>query len=118
MLLSVEAMATGQSSADTTMGGGHKRARPTAMTKTAMAAGTTPGFLAVGCRLLWQGVSRADRSGMAVAVMGGRLLSALWYLIRLPSLISAINAIKVRGCRFLRLERAAVMQSGVGSGGA
>lgn len=68
---------------------GHKRARPIVMTTIAMAAGMLPSALALGD-------GGEFRAPMAVAVIGGLLLSTLLSLLFVPSLFSVINGVKVR----------------------
>lgn len=68
---------------------GHKRARPIIMTTIAMTAGMVPSALALG-------EGGEFRAPMAVAVIGGLLLSTLLSLLFVPSLFSVINALKER----------------------
>lgn len=73
---------------------GHKRARPIIMTTIAMTAGMIPSALALGD-------GGEFRAPMAVAVIGGLLLSTLLSLLFVPSLFSVINSLKVKGRRGL-----------------
>ena len=68
---------------------GHKRARPIIMTTIAMTAGMVPSALAVG-------TGGEFRAPMAIAVIGGLLLSTLLSLLFVPSLFSVINGLKTR----------------------
>ncbi len=68
---------------------GHKRARPIIMTTIAMVAGMVPSALAFG-------VGGEFRAPMAIAVIGGLILSTLLSLLFVPSLFSVINGLKVR----------------------
>ena len=68
---------------------GHKRARPIVMTSIAMVAGMVPSALALG-------TGGEFRAPMAVAVIGGLILSTLLSLLFVPSLFSVINSLKDR----------------------
>ncbi len=68
---------------------GHKRARLIIMTSIAMVAGMVPSALAFG-------TGGEFRAPMAVAVIGGLLLSTLMSLLFVPSLFSVINSLKIR----------------------
>jgi multidrug efflux pump subunit AcrB len=80
----LEAMKAGATRTEGMMDAGHKRARPIVMTTIAMAAGMVPSALAFGA-------GGEFRSPMAVAVIGGLLLSTLLSLIFIPSLFSVID---------------------------
>jgi hydrophobe/amphiphile efflux-1 (HAE1) family protein len=73
---------------------GHKRARPIIMTSIAMVAGMVPSALAFG-------IGGEFRAPMAVAVIGGLMLSTLLSLLFVPSLFSVINSLKNRTRRGL-----------------
>lgn len=68
---------------------GHKRARPIVMTTVAMVAGMIPSALSIG-------EGGEFRSPMAIAVMGGLILSTMLSLLFVPSLFSVVNSIKRR----------------------
>lgn len=73
----------------------HKRARPIVMTTIAMTAGMVPSALGTG-----EGAEFS--SPMAIAVIGGLLLSTLLSLLFVPSLFSVIHGGQVRVARWLR----------------
>ncbi len=83
------AMAGGATRSDAMLDAGHKRARPIVMTTIAMAAGMVPSALAIGA-------GGEFRSPMAIAVIGGLLLSTLLSLVFVPSLFTVIDATKTR----------------------
>ena len=83
------AMADGMDRSASMMEAGHKRARPIIMTTIAMTAGMVPSALAIG-------EGGEFRAPMAVAVIGGLLLSTLLSLLFVPSLFSAIDGLKAR----------------------
>ena len=85
----LEAMKDGASKADAMIDAGHKRARPIIMTTIAMTAGMVPSALAVGA-------GGEFRAPMAVAVIGGLLVSTLLSLLFVPSLFSVVNSLKER----------------------
>lgn len=68
---------------------GHKRARPIVMTTIAMTAGMVPSALALG-------PGGEFRAPMAIAVIGGLLLSTVLSLLFVPSVFSVIDALKTR----------------------
>ncbi|MEM5500041.1 efflux RND transporter permease subunit [Ahrensia kielensis] len=68
---------------------GHKRARPIIMTTIAMTAGMIPSALAMGA-------GGEFRAPMAIAVIGGLLLSTLLSLLFVPSLFSVVNGLGVK----------------------
>jgi multidrug efflux pump subunit AcrB len=90
----VEAMAHGKDHSAAMLEAGHKRARPIVMTTIAMTAGMIPSALALGA-------GGEFRSPMAVAVIGGLLLSTLLSLIFVPSLFSVIDGLRLRILRLL-----------------
>ncbi|SEM54449.1 hydrophobe/amphiphile efflux-1 (HAE1) family protein [Loktanella fryxellensis] len=90
----LEAMKRGDSRTEAMLDAGHKRARPIVMTTIAMAAGMVPSALAFGA-------GGEFRSPMAVAVIGGLLLSTLLSLIFIPSLFSVIEGGRGRSVRVL-----------------
>ncbi|MCJ8517463.1 hydrophobe/amphiphile efflux-1 (HAE1) family protein [Pseudorhizobium tarimense] len=73
---------------------GHKRARPIIMTTVAMSAGMVPSALAFG-------TGGEFRAPMAIAVIGGLLLSTLLSLLFVPSLFIAIEWAKLQLRRLL-----------------
>jgi hydrophobe/amphiphile efflux-1 (HAE1) family protein len=85
----LEAMSQGVERDAAMLDAGHKRARPILMTTIAMTAGMLPSALAFG-------TGGEFRSPMAVAVIGGLLLSTLLTLLFIPSLFSVINGAKDR----------------------
>jgi len=85
----LEAMKEGVSKADAMIDAGHKRARPIIMTTIAMTAGMVPSALAVG-------TGGEFRAPMAIAVIGGLLVSTLLSLLFVPSLFSVVNSLKTR----------------------
>ncbi|SDE13687.1 hydrophobe/amphiphile efflux-1 (HAE1) family protein [Paracoccus isoporae] len=72
----------------------HKRARPIVMTTIAMTAGMVPS--AIG-----SGAGGEFRSPMAIAVIGGLLLSTLLSLLFVPALFSVIHGGQTRLGRFI-----------------
>ncbi|NCO86316.1 MAG: efflux RND transporter permease subunit [Rhodobacterales bacterium] len=90
----MEAMHRGVPRAEAMLDAGHKRARPIIMTTIAMTAGMVPSALAVGA-------GGEFRAPMAVAVIGGLLLSTLLSLLFVPSLFSAIEGLRQRARRML-----------------
>lgn len=85
----MEAMQNGIEKNKAMMEAGHKRARPIVMTTIAMTAGMVPSALAIG-------PGGEFRAPMAVAVIGGLLLSTLLSLLFVPSLFSVIDGLKTR----------------------
>lgn len=77
------AMAAGTDKYNAIMDAVHKRARPIVMTTIAMTAGMVPSALATG-------EGGEFRAPMAIAVIGGLLLSTLLSLLFVPSLFSLI----------------------------
>ncbi len=90
----VESMKHGHTPVEGMLEAGHKRARPIVMTTIAMAAGMMPSALAIGA-------GGEFRAPMAVAVIGGLLLSTVLSLVFVPSLFTVINGLKDRARRFL-----------------
>ena len=87
-----EAMHEGLDRSQAMLEAGHKRARPIVMTTIAMTAGMVPSALALG-------TGGEFRAPMAVAVIGGLLLSTLLSLLFVPSLFSVVHGMKTRGRR-------------------
>ncbi len=85
----IEAMGRGATKFDAMRDAGHKRARPIIMTTIAMTAGMVPSALAIG-------EGGEFRAPMAVAVIGGLLLSTVLSLLFVPSLFSVIEGLRVR----------------------
>ena len=85
----LEAMKDGQHKHLAMADAGHKRARPIVMTTIAMAAGMVPSALAFG-------TGGEFRAPMAIAVIGGLLVSTLLSLLFVPSVFSVLNGVKVR----------------------
>lgn len=85
----LQGMAEGMDKNSAMIEAGHKRARPIIMTTIAMTAGMVPSALALG-------EGGEFRSPMAVAVIGGLLLSTLLSLLFVPSMFSLINGLRVR----------------------
>ncbi|MGJ8625851.1 MAG: efflux RND transporter permease subunit [Sulfitobacter sp.] len=85
----LEAMKDGVSKYDAMLDAGHKRARPIIMTTIAMTAGMVPSALAVG-------EGGEFRAPMAIAVIGGLLLSTVLSLLFVPSMFSMIDGLKTR----------------------
>lgn len=81
------AMASGVPKREAILDAVHKRARPIVMTTIAMTAGMVPSALASGS-------SGEFRSPMAIAVIGGLLLSTLLSLVFVPSLFSVIHGLQ------------------------
>ncbi|MGB3247354.1 MAG: efflux RND transporter permease subunit [Sulfitobacter sp.] len=85
----LEAMKDGVSKSDAMIDAGHKRARPIIMTTIAMTAGMVPSAMAIG-------EGGEFRAPMAIAVIGGLLLSTVLSLLFVPSLFSVIDGLKTR----------------------
>nr|WP_306267279.1 efflux RND transporter permease subunit [Pararhizobium sp. IMCC3301] len=85
----LEAMNKGVERDTAMLDAGHKRARPIVMTTIAMTAGMVPSALAIG-------TGGEFRAPMAVAVIGGLLLSTVLSLLFVPSVFSVINGLKTR----------------------
>jgi multidrug efflux pump subunit AcrB len=90
----LEAMKEGVSKSEAMVDAGHKRARPIVMTTIAMAAGMLPSALAIG-------TGGEFRAPMAIAVIGGLLVSTVLSLLFVPSLFSVINSLKDRSRHLL-----------------
>jgi multidrug efflux pump subunit AcrB len=82
----VEAMHAGVDRTAAIIDAGQKRARPIVMTTIAMAAGMTPSALAFGA-------GGEFRSPMAVAIIGGLLVSTLLSLLFVPALFTIVDDI-------------------------
>jgi len=85
----LESMKSGLDGRSAMIEAGHKRARPIIMTTVAMTAGMVPSALAIG-------EGGELRAPMAVAVIGGLLLSTLLSLLFVASMFSVLNATKTR----------------------
>ncbi|WP_340108175.1 efflux RND transporter permease subunit [Pikeienuella sp. HZG-20] len=90
----IQAMKDGADRRAAVLDAGHKRARPIIMTTIAMTAGMTPSALALG-------PGGEFRSPMALAVIGGLVLSTLLSLLFVPVLFSVVDGAKLRAGRFL-----------------
>jgi multidrug efflux pump subunit AcrB len=90
----IEAMKDGANKTSAMLEAGHKRARPIIMTTIAMTAGMVPSALAVA-------EGGEFRAPMAVAVIGGLLLSTVLSLLFVPSLFSVIDGARQRVLRGL-----------------
>ncbi|WP_102961076.1 efflux RND transporter permease subunit [Mangrovicella endophytica] len=86
--------AAGMKRSDAIIDAAHKRARPIIMTTIAMTAGMVPSALGVG-------EGGEFRSPMAVAVIGGLVVSTLLSLVFIPTLHSLIEGAKTRIRRLL-----------------
>ncbi len=85
----LEGVKSGQDRAAAMIDAGHKRARPIVMTTIAMAAGMVPSALG--------GATGGEfRAPMAVAVIGGLLLSTALSLLFVPSVFSVMEGLKDR----------------------
>jgi hydrophobe/amphiphile efflux-1 (HAE1) family protein len=85
----LEAMDKGVGKSAAMRDAGHKRARPIIMTTIAMTAGMVPSALALG-------EGGEFRAPMAVAVIGGLLLSTVLSLLFVPSLFSVMEGLRQR----------------------
>lgn len=83
----LEAMNNGADKTSAMLDAGHKRARPIIMTTIAMTAGMVPSALAIA-------EGGEFRAPMAVAVIGGLLLSTVLSLLFVPSLFSVIDGLR------------------------
>ncbi|GAA6189824.1 efflux RND transporter permease subunit [Litorivita sp. NS0012-18] len=90
----LEAMQDGLDHSAAMIEAGHKRARPIVMTTIAMTAGMVPS--AIG-----SATGGEFRAPMAIAVIGGLLLSTLLSLLFVPSLFSVIDGAKLRARNML-----------------
>ncbi len=88
----LESMKDGHSKSGAMLEAGHKRARPIIMTTIAMTAGMVPSALAVA-------EGGEFRAPMAVAVIGGLLLSTVLSLLFVPSLFSVLEGARQRVLR-------------------
>ena len=84
-----EGVHRGMDRASAMIDAGHKRARPIVMTTIAMTAGMVPSALAVS-------TGGEFRAPMAVAVIGGLLLSTALSLLFVPSMFSVIEGLRDR----------------------
>jgi multidrug efflux pump subunit AcrB len=80
----IEAMQRGQSRSDALLEAGRRRARPIIMTTFAMVAGMLPSALAIG-------EGGAFRSPMAIAVIGGLVVSTALSLIFVPAAFTLLD---------------------------
>lgn len=80
----IEMRARGMSRIEAVVEAGHKRARPIVMTSIAMSAGMLPSALGVG-------EGGAFRAPMAIAVMGGIIVSTVLSLVVVPSMYLAMD---------------------------
>jgi multidrug efflux pump subunit AcrB len=85
----IQAIRGGMSLSDAVIDAGHKRARPIVMTTIAMTAGMMPSALGLGA-------GGEFRAPMAVAVIGGLLVSTLLSLLFVPSLFGVIESLRHR----------------------
>ena len=87
------AMDAGAAKRDAILDAVHKRARPIVMTTIAMAAGMVPSAISTA-------EGSEFRAPMAIAVIGGLLLSTLLSLLFVPSLFSLLHGGQGRLGRF------------------
>jgi len=80
----IESMHTGVDRAAAILDAGQKRARPIIMTTLAMAAGMAPSAMAIGA-------GGEFRSPMAIAVIGGLLVSTVLSLLFVPAVFTAMD---------------------------
>ncbi len=80
----IEMMRAGMGRVEALIEAGHKRARPIVMTSIAMSAGMLPSALGVG-------EGGAFRAPMAIAVIGGIIVSTLLSLVVVPSFFLIMN---------------------------
>jgi predicted RND superfamily exporter protein len=80
----IEMRARGMKRVDAVIEAGHKRAQPIVMTSIAMSAGMLPSALGVG-------EGGAFRAPMAIAVMGGIIVSTVLSLVVVPSMYLAMD---------------------------
>jgi hydrophobe/amphiphile efflux-1 (HAE1) family protein len=99
----LEAINAGVPKAEAVLDAGHKRARPIVMTTIAMVAGMMPSALAFG-------TGGEFRAPMAIAVIGGLLVSTLLSLIFVPSLFSVFEGFKNK-CKSLIIRLVSDNQS-------
>jgi hydrophobe/amphiphile efflux-1 (HAE1) family protein len=98
----VEAIAHGSGRTEALVEAGRKRARPIVMTTIAMAAGMAPSALGLGD-------GGGFRSPMAIAVIGGLVVSTLLSLVFVPAVFTVLDDIgrlMFRGFRWLLSPRA------------
>ena len=88
----VEQVAAGMGRIDAVIDAGRKRARPIVMTTLAMVAGMVPSSLAVED-------GGSSRSPMAIAVMGGLLVSTVLSLVFVPSFYTVMDDIGRCSCK-------------------
>jgi predicted RND superfamily exporter protein len=80
----IEMRVRGMNRIEAVIEAGHKRARPIVMTSIAMSAGMLPSALGVG-------EGGAFRAPMAIAVMGGIIVSTVLSLVVVPSMYLAMD---------------------------
>lgn len=90
----LEQMSQGTDKSSAMLDACHKRARPIIMTTIAMTAGMIPSALAVG-------TGGEFRAPMAIAVIGGLLLSTFLSLLFVPSLFSVIDGFRNKAAALL-----------------
>ena len=90
-------IAQGMGRAEAVIDAGHKRARPIVMTTIAMTAGMIPSARGLGA-------GGQFRAPMAIAVIGGLIVSTFLPLLFVPSLFSVLEGLRqrVRGTVFGR----------------
>jgi len=95
----LEAMARGMPREEAIVDAGRKRARPVVMTTVAMVAGMVPSALAIGAG----GEARAP---IAIAVMGGLIVSTVLSLVFVPAFFVVMDDVARLGRRFGPREKA------------
>ena len=91
----LQAMETGIPKREAILDAVHKRARPIVMTTIAMAAGMVPSAISTA-------EGSEFRAPMAIAVIGGLLLSTLLSLLFVPSLFSLLHGAQARAGGFVQ----------------
>ncbi|CAA9336615.1 MAG: RND efflux system, inner membrane transporter, partial [uncultured Microvirga sp.] len=94
----LEAMGRGMSPAEAIVDAGRKRARPIVMTTVAMVAGMVPSALAFG-------VGGETRAPIAIAVIGGLLVSTVLSLVFVPAFFVLMNDVERHMRRLTRFHR-------------
>ena len=89
----LQGLRNGLTRAEAVLDAGHKRARPIVMTTIAMTAGMVPSALGLG-------TGGEFRAPMAIAVIGGLLVSTLLSLLFVPSLFGVLEGLRHRAARF------------------
>ena len=85
--LAIEEMAAGVDRVEAIIDAGRKRARPIVMTTIAMAAGMVPSAMALG-------IGGEFRSPMAIAVIGGLIVSTLLSLVFVPAIFVLVDDVQ------------------------